>query len=336
MPHKNHRQPWPNVAAAGYSFSMKPTFKVLLAAMMLLLIVRTALPQPRAAQTIVDDGWSTQAGYRLSGRLTEDDHAPARADSGRFDTLYRSTRLLFASGSEGTVGLAVGELRWQLRADDQGYFSLFHNQPLALAPGWHAISADPAASSEAQLLVPDPRNRFGIISDIDDTILVSGVNQKLKLVSRTLLLPPEARNAVPGMAARYRQWTQRNAAPALTPVFYVSASPKQLSDSIQRFLRSNDFPPGVLLLKQVGPESDDPLRDQQRYKVERIRAVLAAFPQVRFVLVGDDGERDPESFAALQALFPDQIEAIYIRRVHPDPKRERIDGQLALPDASAG
>lgn len=311
---------------------MKSNFKVFLAAALFLLPVRTAWPQPLGAQTIVDDGWVTSEGYQLSGRVTEDNHAPAAADSGRMVALYRSTRLLFASGAEGAVTLTVGALRWQLRVDDQGYFWLRHNQPLNLAPGWYPIGADPASSSAARLLVPDPRNRFGIISDIDDTVLISGVNHKLKLLSRTLLLPPESRAAVPGMAARYQQWTQRNAAPELTPVFYVSASPKQLTDGIRRFLYSNAFPPGVLLLKQVGHESPDPLHDQQAYKVERIRAVFAAFPTVRFVLVGDDGERDPESFAALQRLFPAQIDAIYIRRVNPDPTRTRIEGQMVLAD----
>jgi phosphatidate phosphatase APP1 len=129
------------------------------------------------------------------------------------------------------------------------------------------------------------------------------------------------------MAALYRSLLARNPNPSATPVFYLSASPRQLSDSIRRFLRKNDFPRGVLQLKEVSIEGGDSLTDQQGYKTQRIAALFEAFPGVRFTLFGDDGERDPESFAALQARYPNQVEAVWIRRVHPDPKRARFPNQ---------
>jgi phosphatidate phosphatase APP1 len=129
------------------------------------------------------------------------------------------------------------------------------------------------------------------------------------------------------MAALYQAWVKKSPRPEATPVFYVSASPRQLSDGIRTFLRHNGFPRGVLQLKQVSRESTDPLTDQQAYKVQRISAIFKAFPGVRVALLGDDGERDPESYAQLQAQFPDQVAGIWIRHVNPDPKRARIAGQ---------
>jgi len=278
---------------------------------------------------VIDDAWANELGYQLSGRLTEVHAVPAQGNGPR-DSLYRNTRLIFSSGEEGRVTLAIGGRHWQTRADDHGYWELQTDQALAadaLPAGWHDINSIPAASGRAGLLVHDPRNTLGLISDIDDTVLVSQLNDKGQLLRNSLALPPESRKPVNGMAALYKAWVLKNPNPAATPVFYVSASPRQLSDGIRRFLQHNGFPRGVLQLKEVSRTSTDPLTDQQAYKVKRIGAILKAFPAVRFVLLGDDGERDPESYAQLQAQFPTQVAGVWIRRVNPDPKRARIAGQ---------
>jgi phosphatidate phosphatase APP1 len=281
---------------------------------------------------IIDDSWANEQGYRLTGRLTEAHAAPAQ-DSGKRGSLYRNTRLIFSSGEEGRVSVNVGPLQWHTRADDHGYWELQANQAITtLSTGWHDITSHPAGSGPAGLLVHDARNTLGLISDIDDTVLVSQVNDTKRLLRNSLTLSPESRQPVAGMAALYRAWAQKNPNPAATPVFYVSASPRQLSDGVRRFLQHNGFPRGAVQLKEVSSTSTDPLLDQQAYKVQRISAILKAFPGVRFVLMGDDGERDPESYAQLKTLFPDQIAGVWIRRVHPDPKRVRFDGQQDTAD----
>ncbi len=305
-------------------------------------LLAAGLPLPADAaddllHNIVDDAWATDRGVVFSGRLVEKRRGP-REDSGVRSSLYRNGRLLFTGGEEGTVRWSVGALRWQTRADDQGYWELRSNQPLPAAspaPGWHLIDSQPAPSSAAHLLVHDPANSVGLISDIDDTVLVSEVNQTSRLLRNSLVVPPESREAVAGMAALYTAWTKRNPRPDATPVFYVSASPRQLTDSVRRFLRKHGFPQGVLQLKEVSPASTDPLLDQQGYKVQRASAILQAFPQTRFALLGDDGERDPESYAELQARFGPQVLGVWIRRVHPDPQRPRLPGQRDMADLLA-
>jgi len=107
-----------------------------------------------ALQAIVDDGWSSAQGYRFSGRLTEDNHQPAKAGSGAVQSLHRNTRLLFASSAEGKVSWQIDGAQWQSRVDDHGYWELTSNQPLMLSSGWQSIRSDPAASSPAFLLEP--------------------------------------------------------------------------------------------------------------------------------------------------------------------------------------
>lgn len=288
----------------------------------------TAAPLSAADQrhVIVDDAWSGAAGYHFSGRLTEA-RTTAAPTHGRVRTVYRNTRLLLTRGEEGAVTWRVAEAEWSVRTDDDGYWELAANQPLTLKPGWHAITTEPAASSPAGLLIVDPANRLGLISDLDDTVLVSDVLKKKTLLKNSLMVPAARRTPVAGMADLYRRLLKQNPAPESSAVFYVSASPKQLTDNLRSFLAHNGFPRGVLRLKEISAASDDSLLDQRDYKRRTLAAVFAAYPTVRFALFGDDGEQDPELYAELQAKFPAQIEGVWIRRVDPNPARARFLGQ---------
>ncbi len=279
--------------------------------------------------TIIDDAWVGAQGFHFSGRLTEVRRAPDKG-AGRWSALYRTTRLLFTSGEEGAVTWRVGNKEWTTRADDHGYWELTSNMALELAPGWHEIEAVPSASGPAGVLVPDPRNALGIISDIDDTILVSEVLSKRRLLGNSLTLPAEQRSAVPGLAALYQRIAKKNPAPDSAPIFYVSGSPRQLTDSLRRFLKANDFPRGVLQLKEVSTERGDSLLDTPAYKLKHIGKILAAFPGVKFMLIGDDGEQDPEIFAKGAAKYPERVAGVWIRRVHDDAARTRFPGQRDL------
>ena len=59
-----------------------------------------------------------------------------------------------------------------------------------------------------------------------------------------------------------------------------------------------------------------------------------------YIVVFNDGEQDPEIYATLQKRYPTRVTAVWIRRVHPDPARVRIEGQndfaeLLVPTATA-
>ena len=291
-----------------------------------MIIAAVTLHGEEALQAIVDDAWQGINGFHFSGRLTEVHPAPAK-DSGRLEALYRNTRMLLASGEEGTVTWRVADNEWSVRADDHGYWELAANQPLTLKPGWYDIKTEPVASSRAGFIVPDPRNGVGIISDIDDTILVSDVLSKSSLLTNSLTVPAEQREPVPGMAALYVQVLKANAAPEASLVFYVSTSPRQLTDNLRRFLQVNGFPRGVLQLKEIASENGDSLREHDAYKRRRIEVILGAFPKLRFHFFGDDAERDPEIYADVLAKHPAQVAGIWIRRINPDAERPVYSGQ---------
>jgi phosphatidate phosphatase APP1 len=188
------------------------------------------------------------------------------------------------------------------------------------------------ARAEAALLIVADENRVGIISDFDDTVVVSEVPDRSRLAGHTFLENYLQRQPVDGMAAVFRDILSRNPVPEAAPAIYLTASPRQLQPAIAAFLAHNGFPPGPILAKKVSDGRDgDPLLDQQRYKLERIERILADLPGLRFVLVGDDGERDPEVYDAVRARHPARVEAVYIRRVAGDPARATYPFQKPPP-----
>ena len=60
--------------------------------------------------------------------------------------------------------------------------------------------------------------------------------------------------------------------------------------------------------------------DPEKYKRAVIEPLLKRFPNRRFILIGDSGERDPEIYAALARNYPRQIERIVIRDVTGEPR----------------
>jgi len=159
-------------------------------------------------------------------------------------------------------------------------------------------------------------NLFGdkgttVISDVDDTIKLTQVGDRKATLRHTFLEPFEP---VPGMAEVYRAWAKRCDA----QFCYVSASPWQLFTPLAEFVRSNGFPTGVFYLKKFRwkDESFSSLFESpEKYKPAIIGPLLKEFPDRKFVLVGDSGERDPEIYAALAREHPQQVVRIRIRDV---------------------
>jgi phosphatidate phosphatase APP1 len=272
----------------------------------------------------------------IEGRVIEERGAAEMnvADSW-WRNLVRTLRTLVNDERAGAnVSLRLGERAWQAVTDKEGFFRVRQTVDPALAPGWKRIEARLGERRvEGELLVVPGENVHGIISDLDDTILVSEVTDKSHLVRNTLLRNALQREAVPGAAAAYRKLAAANAQAAAAPVFYLSASPRQLHGSIAEFLAHNNFPHGVLITKRIADGSGgEPLFDQAAYKTAHIERIFACLPQVRFTLVGDDGERDPEIYQAVRERHPQRVAGVWIRRVHTDPARARYEKQGNLDD----
>ncbi len=284
-------------------------------------------------------GYGDARGAVVEGRVIESESIKAAsATDSRWRNFLRNVRLLFNDEREGrNVTVHVAGRDWTAVTDEEGYLKVTIDSAQTLTPGWQLVTARVGdQSGEGALLIVPPENALGIISDIDDTILISDVTDKDKLLANAFLKNPLQRKVVPGVADFYRRLAGRNPRPEAAPIIYLSASPRQLHTSIQAFLDFNRFPRGVLITKKVtNDRTSEPLTNQIAYKTQKIEDILARLPHVRFVLVGDDGEKDPETYRDIHTRYPARVEAIWIRRVHPDPARATFPEQGDLARALA-
>jgi len=218
-------------------------------------------------------------------------------------------------------------------SDDDGYFHFrFENtHEQDTASGWHPVEIFarnqiglPDAKAVGQILVPPSDSRFGVISDMDDTVIRSHVSEFWKVARLTMLKNARTRKPFEGVAAFYRalhaggDGTQRN------PVFYVSSSAWNLYDLFRIFLEHNELPSGPILLRDYGIDEDKFLVEQgHRHKLRKIESIFEMYRTMRFVLVGDSGQDDPFLYQEAVRKYPDRVLAIYIRDVH-DRRREAV------------
>lgn len=304
------------------------------------LCVLLCWPLAAAAEgnvAVLYDGYGSAGHFSIEGRVIESENmSQAREHDSWWRNLWRNVRLLKNSEREKLpLSVTVHDFQTRVTTDEEGYFRIAATPPQPLAAGWHAVVAQgPRTQGAGRLLIVPPGNAVGLISDIDDTVMVSEVPDKKKLLNNTFLKNPQQRQAFQGTAALYKRLLAQNVQPEAAPLFYVSASPRQLATNITAFLEQNGFPRGVLVTKLINGDARDPLRDQKQYKIAKIEAILAALPWVNFILIGDDGELDPETYRAIQEKHPQRVSAIYIRKVSPDPNRASYPGQLDLAAAA--
>lgn len=174
--------------------------------------------------------------------------------------------------------------------------------------------------------MPPSTARFGVISDIDDTVLWTNVTNKLNMLRMLARSNAHTRKPFKGVAAFYRALRDGAAGNENNPVFYVSSSPWHLFNPLVEFLRLQGIPVGPLLLKELDVRKLFGPGRHRTHKLDKIEHILSFYPHLPFVLIGDSGEQDPEIYAEIVQRHPKQVRVIYIRNVNPDPARiEALD-----------
>ncbi|HEY0260946.1 MAG TPA: phosphatase domain-containing protein [Lacisediminihabitans sp.] len=210
------------------------------------------------------------------------------------------------------VTISVGGLDRVVMADRGGVVDTVI--PIRLEPGWHTvtITTEHAEAIEAPLFVMDPAMDVGIISDVDDTVMVTALPRPLLAAWNTFVLDEHARRPVPGMAVLYERLSRAHSG---APVFYLSTGAWNVAPTLSRFLSRNLYPAGPLLLTDWGPTHDRWFRSGKAHKVESLRRLAREFPTVHWLLVGDDGQHDEEIYGEFSTSHPDNVAAIAIRQL---------------------
>jgi len=267
-------------------------------------------------------------GVVVRGRVL-DDPPPSEAVEGEgLGAAVRRSLRQFVTGELPGVPLrvTVGDATVETVTDEEGYFRV-RLQPTSTTGPWQQGLVELAGeyrgitgprSATVDIRVSGPDAELGVISDVDDTILETGVQRLGLMLRQTLTRSALTRTPFPGAAELYR-----DLAAGRNPVFYVSSSPWNLHAFLLAFLRHRDFPLGPLLLRDLLGT-----RQGRDRKHERIVEVLDLHPHLRFVLIGDSGEHDPQVYADIVRDHPDRILAVYIREVRLDPTDGRVEQVL--------
>lgn len=169
--------------------------------------------------------------------------------------------------------------------------------------------------------------QYGVISDIDDTILVSYATSKLRKLYILLLKNAKSRVAFSGITAFYKALRNGTNEEQSNPVFYVSNSDWNLYDLIKDFCDINEIPDGPLILKQHRKNLFffGMTKDVTRHKLQHIRRILNVYGNMKFILIGDSGQHDPEVYTTIAKEYPQRILAIYIRNIGLKSKLLRVE-----------
>lgn len=216
-----------------------------------------------------------------------------------------------------TVGAPAGDTT--VRVDRQGYLAV-PVDGTGLEPGWREVTVTASwrghtARTPVPVLVVDPEARLALISDLDDTVIETGLTRGLEFLRITLLTHVTDRTPLPGAADLYQALTRPGPDGAGRPVFYLSTSPWNLYELLARFMVLRGFPTGPILLTDWGPSKTNWFRvTAEQHKLTLIRSLLAEHPGLSVLLVGDTGQFDPEIYAAVAIEQPDRVAAVYVRR----------------------
>jgi phosphatidate phosphatase APP1 len=287
-------------------------------------------------------GWGTPERTELTGRvvLPRTLHQATLTDP-RWRNLANILRRLFSREIGGIeVRGTLNGVQASATSDADGFFTLrFQAGSEPFVAGWQdaqlTIPGRERVSQARVQVIDDAACAFGLISDLDDTVIRSDVTSIGRMLYTVLTGNAQTRSPFPGVSSLYRALARHmpdkrpDGGPerrsrqqrGQNPVFYVSSSPWNFFDLLWQFLEYRRIPLGPLFLRNWGA---DLMSGHSSYKHSVIERIFTAHPQLKFVLVGDSGEHDPEIYAEVAQRYPERVLSIYIRDVNAGLGDERV------------
>lgn len=214
--------------------------------------------------------------------------------------------------SHAPIDIHINNQHHRVHADRGGVVDVKLN--ITLEPGTHQVTITTPGSQPAitsVYIVPEDQT-IGIICDVDDTVMNTALPRPFVAAWNSFVLNEHARSATPGMAV---MMDRLHRAHPTAPFMYLSTGAWNVTPTLRRFLHRNGYPKGTFLLTDWGPTPDRWFRSGSQHKVNTLKRLATEFPHIRWILIGDDGQRDPEIYNGFAVRYPHNVEAILIRNL---------------------
>ncbi len=295
-------------------------------------------------QIIVFQSYGTNSHLYIRGRALEDESIDLQGKHPikllinaykRFDTDEIKNTQLLLKLSDNTV--------IETKTDDEGYFlvdqKIDNLNTMTNEEGWMSIELSYKDFTKTrviqlqnrfpgEMLIPSKDKSFGVASDIDDTILHTGLVSTLKwrVLYNTFFKTAKSRVPLEGAAEFYHMLHRGKSGKQSNPIFYVSHSPWNMYRYLEFFLNNNNFPKGPILLRDFGVFMNRKNTSEKPQKQKEILNILKTYNDLKLILIGDSGEHDPDIYLEIAEAYPDRILAIYLRSVKHKKRMIRVRG----------
>ena len=286
-------------------------------------------------------GFGNEQSVTLMGRVLEDTGIIKPSDQ---DSIWKNLVASYKRIASREIPFVGIQAVFQGKAhtvetDEEGYFNVtlpVDAAQLEPTTAWYPVALrlldevvenQGEVTATGEVLIPDVRSDFGVISDIDDTVLVSDVGRLHRMFRRAFLENATARLPFPGVAAFYEALRVGSREKSHNPFFFVSSSPWNFYDLLTDFFDLQNIPKAPLLLRDLGIDDTMFITESHgTHKLDNIRSILNTYSSLNFVLVGDSSQHDPEIYRQVVEEYPRRILAIYIRDVTPNRRDVEIVG----------
>lgn len=276
-------------------------------------------------------GYGTAEQLWIKGRVLQDENiTPRKKDDPLWKNVLNMYRRFETDEIPGIqIQANIGEQQCHAETNKEGFFEFkigLQQRPNTL---WQPIQLEILSDdyplepkqTEGEAIVVSENTEFGVISDIDDTVVYTAATDLFKMIRIAYLGNEQTRQPFEGVANFYHALQQGSTGQAGNPIFYVSSSAWNMYDLFDKFMSLNDIPRGPILLRDIELSPANLLSfEHGSHKREQIDPVLEQFPDLPFILIGDTGQQDAEIYRTLAQEHPERILAIYLRDVVPDNK----------------
>jgi phosphatidate phosphatase APP1 len=290
-------------------------------------------------------GYATENEVHIRARVLFDNGLSPATDA---DKLWKNLLNTYRRINSDEIPSAVVQVKVngqtaEITADEEGFLTvdlalekpldaklLLHDiqfKLLRLPPSPKLPSVFPEVTATGQVILPPRTAQFGIISDLDDTVIQTDVLHLISMARNTFLQNSRTRLPFSGVAGFYRA-LQNGTSKTYNPIYYVSSSPWNLYDLLLDFFTVREIPVGTMFLRNFGfPEVYS--EGHKSHKLAVIEQLLNTYPHLPFILIGDSSQLDPEIYTQVAERYPQRIRVIYIRDVTPLSTRDEQVKELA-------